>query len=162
MSPSGGGSSDDDEGSMHDVKPNLGSERGSAGRGQSLKGSNEGPPAGKKTKGRVKIKMEFIDNKLRRYTTFSKRKTGIMKKAYELSTLTGTGYEETELTYNVNEEEQQKVRQMMYSSHYSAHAAQHSTHNLFSPGGSSVAGYPSVSHSPYMTPHPPPSPSPSH
>ena len=44
---------------------------------------------GKKTKGRVKIKMEFIDNKLRRYTTFSKRKTGIMKKAYELSTLTG-------------------------------------------------------------------------
>lgn len=40
------------------------------------------PPAtgGKKTKGRVKIKMEFIDNKLRRYTTFSKRKTGIMKK----------------------------------------------------------------------------------
>ena len=24
--------------------------------------------------------MEFIDNKLRRYTTFSKRKTGIMKK----------------------------------------------------------------------------------
>ena len=41
------------------------------------------PPAAKKTKktkGRVKIKMEFIDNKLRRYTTFSKRKTGIMKK----------------------------------------------------------------------------------
>lgn len=47
-------------------------------------------PQPKKTKGRVKIKMEFIDNKLRRYTTFSKRKTGIMKKAYELSTLTGT------------------------------------------------------------------------
>ena len=34
--------------------------------------------------------MEFIENKIRRYTTFSKRKTGIMKKAYELSTLTGT------------------------------------------------------------------------
>lgn len=53
---------------------------------------SDGPPAKKqkKTKGRVKIKMEFIDNKLRRYTTFSKRKTGIMKKAYELSTLTGT------------------------------------------------------------------------
>jgi len=50
----------------------------------------ENLPNGKKTKGRVKIKMEFIDNKLRRYTTFSKRKTGIMKKAYELSTLTGT------------------------------------------------------------------------
>jgi hypothetical protein len=40
-------------------------------------------PNGKKTKGRVKIKMEFINNKLRRYTTFSKRKTGIMKKVGE-------------------------------------------------------------------------------
>ncbi|KAF6211995.1 hypothetical protein GE061_012513 [Apolygus lucorum] len=129
------------------------------------------PPAnGKKTKGRVKIKMEYIDNKLRRYTTFSKRKTGIMKKAYELSTLTGTqvmllvasetghvytfatrklqpmitseagkaliqtclnspdpcpggsggdqrmsatGFEETELSYNIADEEQ-KVRQLVY------------------------------------------------
>merc|ERR1719284_1836457 len=70
--------------------------------------------------------------------------------------MSATGYEETELTYNVNEEEQQKVRQMMYSSHYSH--AQHTTHNLFSPGS---AGYPSVSHSPaYITPHPAPSPSP--
>ncbi|XP_071437641.1 serum response factor isoform X2 [Pithys albifrons albifrons] len=53
-------------------------------------GAVSGAKPGKKTRGRVKIKMEFIDNKLRRYTTFSKRKTGIMKKAYELSTLTGT------------------------------------------------------------------------
>ncbi|XP_034043867.1 serum response factor-like isoform X3 [Thalassophryne amazonica] len=53
-------------------------------------GGVPGAKPGKKTRGRVKIKMEFIDNKLRRYTTFSKRKTGIMKKAYELSTLTGT------------------------------------------------------------------------
>ncbi|XP_065194982.1 uncharacterized protein LOC135826280 [Sycon ciliatum] len=44
----------------------------------------------KKTRGRVRIKMEFIQNKLKRYTTFSKRKAGLMKKAYELSTLTGT------------------------------------------------------------------------
>ena len=87
MSPSGGASSDE-EGSMHDVKPALG-DRG-AERGSWLKGGGECPPAGKKTKGRVKNKIEFIDNKLRRYTTFSKRKTGIMKKAYELSTLTGT------------------------------------------------------------------------
>lgn len=42
--------------------------------------NNNGLKPGKKTKGRVKIKMEFIENKLRRYTTFSKRKTGIMKK----------------------------------------------------------------------------------
>ncbi|XP_061687072.1 serum response factor-like isoform X2 [Syngnathoides biaculeatus] len=53
-------------------------------------GGMPGAKPGKKTRGRVKIKMAFIDNKLRRYTTFSKRKTGIMKKAYELSTLTGT------------------------------------------------------------------------
>ena len=82
MSPSAGASSDE-EGSMQDVKPGLG-ERSGAGRGTSLKGGPEGPPAGKKTKGRVKIKMEFIDNKLRRYTTFSKRKTGIMKKVSEI------------------------------------------------------------------------------
>ena len=50
------------------------------------------PRTGKKTRGRVKVKMEFIKSKLRRYTTFSKRKTGIMKKAYELATLTGRNY----------------------------------------------------------------------
>ena len=43
-------------------------------------GFTSGPKPGKKTRGRVKIEMKFIDNKLRRYTTFSKRKTGIMKK----------------------------------------------------------------------------------
>lgn len=84
MGQSGAGSSDEDDGSM-DIKPSL-SERG---RGTPLK-SPGSDSASKKTRGRVKIKMEFIDNKLRRYTTFSKRKTGIMKKAYELSTLTGT------------------------------------------------------------------------
>jgi hypothetical protein len=44
----------------------------------------------KKTLGRVKIETAYIENKIRRYTTFSKRKAGIMKKAYELATLTGT------------------------------------------------------------------------
>lgn len=134
----------------------------------SLQPKKSPPSNGKKTKGRVKIKMEYIDNKLRRYTTFSKRKTGIMKKAYELSTLTGTqvmllvasetghvytfatrklqpmitsdsgkrliqtclnspdppttseqrmaatGYEETELTYNIVDEDM-KVRQLAYA-----------------------------------------------
>ncbi|KAI3635367.1 hypothetical protein MIR68_006933 [Amoeboaphelidium protococcarum] len=37
-----------------------------------------------------KIKIEFIADKSKRHITFSKRKAGIMKKAYELSTLTGT------------------------------------------------------------------------
>lgn len=45
-----------------------------------LQAKKSPPSNGKKTKGRVKIKMEYIENKLRRYTTFSKRKTGIMKK----------------------------------------------------------------------------------
>lgn len=43
-----------------------------------------------KRAGRRKIAIEFIDDKSRRHITFSKRKAGIMKKAYELSTLTGT------------------------------------------------------------------------
>ncbi|XP_061545960.1 serum response factor b isoform X9 [Phycodurus eques] len=69
----------------------TGQEVGGAPGGYGLApGGVAGAKPGKKTRGRVKIKMEFIDNKLRRYTTFSKRKTGIMKKAYELSTLTGT------------------------------------------------------------------------
>ncbi|KAG6868969.1 hypothetical protein C0993_006491 [Termitomyces sp. T159_Od127] len=66
---------------------------------------DEKPKTDKKA-GRRKIKIEFIQDKSRRHITFSKRKagmsgrvaaalvltvfTGIMKKAYELSTLTGT------------------------------------------------------------------------
>lgn len=56
--------------------------------GQNAQPNKKSPPSnGKKTKGRVKIKMEYIDNKLRRYTTFSKRKTGIMKKVSFVSRL---------------------------------------------------------------------------
>jgi hypothetical protein len=43
-----------------------------------------------KRSGRRKIRIEYIEDKSRRHITFSKRKAGIMKKAYELSTLTGT------------------------------------------------------------------------
>jgi len=50
----------------------------------SLEGKEE------KRAGRRKIKIEYIEDKSRRHITFSKRKAGIMKKAYELSTLTGT------------------------------------------------------------------------
>lgn len=45
-----------------------------------LAGDKPIPAPGKKTRGRVKIQMEYIQNKLRRYTTFSKRKSGMMKK----------------------------------------------------------------------------------
>lgn len=53
-----------------------------------LKGDKLGvkPAPGKKTRGRVKIQMEYIQNKLRRYTTFSKRKSGIMKKVRLVTT----------------------------------------------------------------------------
>ena len=67
---------DDDDSNDRNIEPNCSN---SANRNKN-----------KKTLGRVKIKMAYIDNKIRRYTTFSKRKTGIMKKAYELATLTGT------------------------------------------------------------------------
>jgi len=177
-------------------------------------------PNGKKTKGRVKIKMEFIDNKLRRYTTFSKRKTGIMKKAYELSTLTGTqvmllvasetghvytfatrklqpmitseagkaliqtclnspdppqamhhhhhdqrmsatGFEETELTYAVNEEEH-KVRQMMYSSPlnsmHQGNMASPSHHAAAAAAAAAAALQNHHHHQQYHHPQPPPTP----
>ena len=44
----------------------------------------------RKRSGRRKINIEYIKDKARRHITFSKRKNGIMKKAYELATLTGT------------------------------------------------------------------------
>lgn len=40
-------------------------------------------------KPRRKVEISFIENKSRRQITFSKRKRGIMKKSFELSTLTG-------------------------------------------------------------------------
>jgi len=40
--------------------------------------------------GRRRIEIKFIENKSRRQVTFSRRKRGLMKKAYELTTLTGT------------------------------------------------------------------------
>jgi len=50
----------------------------------------EGMKKGPTRKGRRKIEIKFIADKSRRHITFSKRKAGIMKKAYELATLTGT------------------------------------------------------------------------
>jgi len=44
----------------------------------------------KKTRGRVKIEIKFIEDKQKRCTTFSKRKAGLMKKSHELATLTGS------------------------------------------------------------------------
>ena len=67
---------DSDNSSIKDEK--------SSNDGTGSRPSTPQPRLGKKTRGRVKINMEFIDNKLRRYTTFSKRKSGIMKKVTNL------------------------------------------------------------------------------
>ena len=53
-------------------------------------GGGDGPPRKKRGgHGRRKIEIEYIEDKIRRHITFSKRKAGISKKAYELSRLTG-------------------------------------------------------------------------
>jgi len=56
--------------------------------------SDDKPPGKVKKKtggsGRRRIEIKFIENKSRRQVTFSRRKRGLMKKAYELTTLTGT------------------------------------------------------------------------
>ncbi|BGP03681.1 hypothetical protein NBRC10513v2_007415 [Rhodotorula toruloides] len=54
------------------------------------KSEGEGGADGGEDKARRKIQIEYIEEKSKRHITFSKRKAGIMKKAYELSTLTGT------------------------------------------------------------------------
>lgn len=51
---------------------------------------DDNKPKNRGGKGRRKIDIKFIEDKTRRQITFSKRKAGLMKKAYELSTLTGT------------------------------------------------------------------------
>ncbi|KAL9651651.1 hypothetical protein ABK040_001596 [Willaertia magna] len=61
----------------------------SSSSGGSQQNQSNDKPKPKRT-GRRKIAIEFIKDKSRRHITFSKRKAGIMKKAYELSTLTGT------------------------------------------------------------------------
>ncbi|SPO38326.1 uncharacterized protein PSFLO_03803 [Pseudozyma flocculosa] len=94
------GPDDDDEGSSDDGSSKLKGAKGKAG-GSGDSSSSKGGGKGKKGKteakgekdaktGRRKIKIEFIEDDARRHITFSKRKAGIMKKAYELATLTGT------------------------------------------------------------------------
>ncbi|KXN72418.1 SRF-TF-domain-containing protein [Conidiobolus coronatus NRRL 28638] len=63
---------------------------GSPPKGHDSDGGDNSDEGNDKRSGRRKIKIEYIPDKSRRHITFSKRKAGIMKKAYELSTLTGT------------------------------------------------------------------------
>ncbi|SCZ99774.1 BZ3501_MvSof-1269-A2-R1_Chr12-2g03476 [Microbotryum saponariae] len=50
----------------------------------------EGARATRTTRTTRKIDIEYIDDKAKRHVSFTKRKQGLMKKAFELSTLTGT------------------------------------------------------------------------
>lgn len=63
---------------------------GGGGEDEEEEDDDEKPVVAEKKAGRRKINIEFIEDKSRRHITFSKRKAGIMKKAYELSALTGT------------------------------------------------------------------------
>lgn len=76
-------------GATQNTQANTGAGTSSGGDAESPQQSGSGTNS-KKRAGRRKINIEFIQDKSRRHITFSKRKAGIMKKAYELSTLTGT------------------------------------------------------------------------
>lgn len=47
-------------------------------------------PTNSKSTGKKKVNLKYIESKSKRGVTFSKRKKGIMKKAFELNVLTGT------------------------------------------------------------------------
>ncbi|GAA6003415.1 uncharacterized protein JCM10292_001576 [Rhodotorula paludigena] len=93
-----GGSDDDDdaeEGASPKKKARKASSRSAvAGAGASGSAAGSGAEgaggAADDDKARRKIEIEYIQKKEKRHITFSKRKAGIMKKAYELATLTGT------------------------------------------------------------------------
>ena len=81
----GGGGDDDDEAAPTTTSATRSSNSSSTVAAATTTGV-EPPAKRKKTRGRVKIEMQFIQDKMRRYTTFSKRKSGIMKK---VSSITG-------------------------------------------------------------------------
>ncbi|KAM0748881.1 SRF-TF-domain-containing protein [Meredithblackwellia eburnea MCA 4105] len=81
---------DDDDEDGRSKKKRKGANGASAGAaGDSREGAGAAGDE-EKDKGRRKIEIEYIHKKEKRHITFSKRKAGIMKKAYELATLTGT------------------------------------------------------------------------
>ncbi len=61
-----------------------------SGESKRIRPANREKTTDKKTRGRVKIKIELIQDRQKRCTTFSKRKAGLMKKSHELATLTGS------------------------------------------------------------------------
>ncbi|GAA5874050.1 hypothetical protein JCM16303_002673 [Sporobolomyces ruberrimus] len=81
--------SDDDDEDEDGASPRK-KRRGAAGSKNGKGSGAEGTGSNADEKGRRKIEIEYIQKKEKRHITFSKRKAGIMKKAYELATLTGT------------------------------------------------------------------------
>ncbi|KAI5475440.1 hypothetical protein MNV49_001430 [Pseudohyphozyma bogoriensis] len=92
--PNAGGSDDedDDDDSGRPKKKRKGVATGAPGGSGGEAAPAEGGEAVEEDpeKGRRKIEIAYIQKKEKRHITFSKRKAGIMKKAYELATLTGT------------------------------------------------------------------------
>ncbi|KAL7339794.1 hypothetical protein BJY59DRAFT_236353 [Rhodotorula toruloides] len=91
--PSADGSDDDDddeEGGPKKKRRATAGARASSAKGSGNEAGGSAGPADPDDKGRRKIEIEYIQKKEKRHITFSKRKAGIMKKAYELATLTGT------------------------------------------------------------------------
>ncbi|GJN89268.1 hypothetical protein Rhopal_002247-T1 [Rhodotorula paludigena] len=87
------GTDDDDEGEeggSPKKKARKTPTRGAAVSGSTAGDGGEGDAGGEDDKSRRKITIQYIQKKEKRHITFSKRKAGIMKKAYELATLTGT------------------------------------------------------------------------
>ncbi|WWC63039.1 uncharacterized protein I303_105638 [Kwoniella dejecticola CBS 10117] len=79
-----GDDEDEDDGDVTEGPSGKRARSGEAGPSGFTYVEKDGEPS------RRKIKIEYINDKSRRHITFSKRKAGIMKKAYELSILTGT------------------------------------------------------------------------
>lgn len=73
-----------------DLQGNGVDSRGTKRQRTSMAGDDDDDDDEKGGRERRKIEIKFIQDKSRRHITFSKRKAGIMKKAYELSVLTGT------------------------------------------------------------------------
>ncbi|GAA95867.1 uncharacterized protein L969DRAFT_82610 [Mixia osmundae IAM 14324] len=123
------------------------------------------------TSGRRKIDIQYITEKSKRHITFSKRKAGIMKKAYELSTLTGTQVlllvvSETGLVYTFTTNKLQpivtdKAGKNLIQKCLSAKGEQSKDTLVEKPASApptvsnAAAADPAMSaHSPYASPHP--------
>ncbi|GAA5933861.1 hypothetical protein JCM3775_000307 [Rhodotorula graminis] len=86
----GEGEGDDDDEGDGESGTGKGSSAAAGGAGAGTTTTKHPNKRNTQSVGRRKISIQFIEDKPRRHVTFTKRKSGLMKKAYELSTLTGT------------------------------------------------------------------------